>query len=549
MSTQAPLVSIAIQGGGARLAELLVALEVIQAAETTGEIRVASLAGTSAGAIAAAIYACGPGAVTKARAYLQERSPIAARKLLPNSRFGRGLAYWRVLRGQAACGDGKMEDELEKMFRHLTGIKADTLQFSHLDGNKRKLKVIASQVRSRQRFVFHGETQDLLQALSNSAAFPLVLRGYKSIKTNPYVDGGLCENLPAEVLSEPNQVNGNILAITFPSPAAENLPNNLRSYMMELFSTAINNSVVRTLSQLAQHQVLSILPGASTFSFETAFDPVANEARFKLIRLETSQWLARNIAAAATEAIVLPLSSSNRVALSLSADLCEWYHRAVAPIDRHNIKSTLIVTARSMNSLATDTLEKIQEFAPKTEPLPCVRVTLTKSERQALFRDIHPIQVQDPDGKPIDVKVLPMHDPARISDADPLGYAGHLVLFSKVLPPMSQADFEAGKSYKLRYVADIEEQMSPFRTSGKDHILFHNIKLAPYGRIEIALIYPQSVKFHHVATVDGRLATPISNARLKQFDPLVRPEYRICGWEADSCTATSALRIDITRTP
>jgi Patatin-like phospholipase len=50
-------VEIALQGGGARLYALLAAMKAVEDLETNGEIKVTKIDGTSAGAIAATIYA------------------------------------------------------------------------------------------------------------------------------------------------------------------------------------------------------------------------------------------------------------------------------------------------------------------------------------------------------------------------------------------------------------------------------------------------------------------------------------------------------------
>ena len=52
-------IQLAIQGGGAKITYLLAALESVQALERGGLLRVTRIAGTSAGAIAGALYAAG----------------------------------------------------------------------------------------------------------------------------------------------------------------------------------------------------------------------------------------------------------------------------------------------------------------------------------------------------------------------------------------------------------------------------------------------------------------------------------------------------------
>src|SRR6185436_6858220 len=52
-------IQLAIQGGGAKITSLLAALEAVQSLEREGLLRVTRIAGTSAGAIAGALYGAG----------------------------------------------------------------------------------------------------------------------------------------------------------------------------------------------------------------------------------------------------------------------------------------------------------------------------------------------------------------------------------------------------------------------------------------------------------------------------------------------------------
>ena len=90
-------IQLAIQGGGAKICDLLAAAEVVQELVAAGELQVTRVAGTSAGAIVACMIGAGKTATTfketlvrQGNSYLATIVPTnVAKAMLPNAQRGR----------------------------------------------------------------------------------------------------------------------------------------------------------------------------------------------------------------------------------------------------------------------------------------------------------------------------------------------------------------------------------------------------------------------------------------------------------------------------
>jgi predicted acylesterase/phospholipase RssA len=317
---------LAIQGGGARLADLIAALEIIQQYEKDGLIRITRICGASAGAIAGAILACGNNSAARARDYLHANAHLIAKQLLPDKRgiFSLGTIAWKLWRGQPICAEETIQGELRKLFEDLLGKPRAQLRFSSLP---KTLMAVTTDVDLREPKLLKDPKEDLVKALFDSSAFPLVLKGARQLN-HPFVDGGLCENLPSDNLVGEESKYGNVLAISFPDRPRSRLSLNTFAFIMELFSTAINNSIKRASAHLPTYAVLEIASDINIFDFSFAFDKNLRRADMELIKIKTKEWLEVNINA--NRGQVVPLFKDNPAAEAIMAEIFQCYE-AIPP--------------------------------------------------------------------------------------------------------------------------------------------------------------------------------------------------------------------------
>src|SRR3989442_9107102 len=193
-------VQLAFQGGGAKIVALLAAAEAVQELEKKSEVKVTRLAGTSAGAIVAALLAA-------------EVSIPAVRDRL-RSQYGQNLiakfpkkssltAVIQALQGKRFWNDAPLAEWLET---ELGAVR----QFSDL---KRKLFVYSANLEAGGAEV--QISSDLVTALLESAGLPFCFRTWRSGGQTINVDGGLCQNLPVDDLLADTS-HGRVLGFTFP---------------------------------------------------------------------------------------------------------------------------------------------------------------------------------------------------------------------------------------------------------------------------------------------------------------------------------------------
>jgi NTE family protein len=160
---------IALSGGGARG---FAHLGVLQALEELG-IEINEISGTSAGSIAATFYACG-------------HSPKEALELISKTNLFKII--WPAFSLSGLINMSKSEAVFRKFF-------ADD-SFSN---TKIPLKIVATNLNEGKKHVF--TSGPLIKAMMASSCIPFIFDPVK-IGNQAYIDGGIVNNLPSEVLRE-----------------------------------------------------------------------------------------------------------------------------------------------------------------------------------------------------------------------------------------------------------------------------------------------------------------------------------------------------------
>jgi predicted acylesterase/phospholipase RssA len=249
---------LALQGGGARIIHLIAALEAVE--QLKGQIEVTRIAGTSAGAIAGALFAAGiPMSTVKAemRAF---RSQLSEFPSPSKTDFFTRV----VLRGNALAKTTALKTLLTRLFDD-AGIS--TVGDIPDKKNGPVLKIVYADLYSGTPQAAR-ENDNIVTALLDSCAIPFYFRVWNQPR-GAFVDGGICENLAVADLRKDQEQYGPIVAISFNRSPIDD-PQGWLDYAKALLDTAIHNSVARALQDLGPEHVLPIATNVKTFDFERA---------------------------------------------------------------------------------------------------------------------------------------------------------------------------------------------------------------------------------------------------------------------------------------
>ncbi|MEO0438000.1 MAG: patatin-like phospholipase family protein [Pseudomonadota bacterium] len=225
-------IRVALQGGGAKLANLIAAADALQELEERGIVKITKVAGTSAGSIVACMLASG-----EPMSSFREKTVVAGKsviddfaKIRSKSLLGPLPNMWDLYFGTPLLKEEKLKLFLESLFGRESTLGDLTVPTC----------LIASDINSRGKWVFFRRAENLVASIATSCALPFAFRTYKDEES--LVDGGLVSNFPAEELIKDNPEQDSILGFSFKTREEEK-PDSLLSYLAVLASTAIEGNV------------------------------------------------------------------------------------------------------------------------------------------------------------------------------------------------------------------------------------------------------------------------------------------------------------------
>jgi predicted acylesterase/phospholipase RssA len=534
-----PRFQLALQGGGAGVVYILTALAIVQKYEADQKIEITGLAGTSAGAFAAAVYACGPGSVERAQSYLQANGLVLLQKTTSGRTPKPDLStLWKAYEGESLFSMNDFRSAVHQVLGAAFGGAEPPSTFKNLP--KSRVRIVATDLIYRGARVYERPEESVVEAVLNSAAFPVVFRGTNELKTNPTVDGGFCENLPAAFLQD---CEDPILAISFPCPPSAKAPDDLVSYCYELFEAAVHNSVVRARASLPAHATLYLEGSLATFDFKGAFtDSPERKSERTRIELDTISWLDTNIANYEKNSAV-PLYQLGSGADPISAELRDWYLAQHSNVECRISKATLVITANSLTPMDPFSGRRPRDCVTRTyciaplQPMSCFHIRIGASV--TLLMDTHHIEVWAPDGSPVKIRLLPTLDRAK-------GTRGALILFDQNLLPLA----DHNKPYKVQYRTETD-------LHSMDVSVKRNLDLMPsygmldegIGRLEVALYHPKSFELSAAAWLEvAERQTPLAaleGEALRSYEQEKPASFDVVAWGADRFVKGAGLTIDL----
>lgn len=310
-----PSIQVAFQGGGARFVEMLPIAHALADAHRDKTIQIKRVAGSSAGSICAALIASGAD-FRKARDFIVKDGLTSAQTMRRwSTNFGHGtwsdrarlaMALLLAQRGVPLLRTEILIGFLDDLFAKATTGHPMLIETINSKPGGIKLAITGSDLSRSQGALF--ESGNLIETIAHSSAIPFAFRTYTDVKTSPYVDGGLCENLPVERLLADEDSDGRIFCVSIVEQKGQEeqkdgkeqkdeeelkdeeekdqrgqryIPKNVKDYCLQLISASMNHNVERAKRLVGHSNVIEASTELKTFDFEGAVRKLANKEFYK----------------------------------------------------------------------------------------------------------------------------------------------------------------------------------------------------------------------------------------------------------------------------
>jgi len=523
-------IQLAVQGGGAKVCVLMAALQAVQELENDGKLHVTGLAGTSAGSIAASLYAAGHDLGDLRRRALENRETL--RKIIPRMSSRLSVA-WNMARRRPLWTQDDLRTLLDTLLH-----EQKVHSFSDLAKiTSKRLVVIGTDLTDGRSTFYSHPTQSIVNAVLDSCAIPFFFRGPLVNGDGVLVvDGGICENLPVDALEQDEKNEGMIVGITFRPRGAGRAPGDWLRFSKSLLDAAMDNSVRRAQRRLGSERLFEIDTDIDTLAFDRAldigfgdhYDEVYEAAMkfFGALAKDRDQTLTRPIPEEGWD-------TDSATTLQKHADIYAAQHRneKVAYDEAHVIVQVEALTAFVRGASGLEFPDRITyqlQFAPDQVPVFCHRVAVI-DENDKTFLQSFRREVRDRTGE-----VVPTIDlKARDSRT---GERGYLLFFETALRPGDPA-----APYELRYTHQIGDMMRPLATKGDDVFGLRLSRASgPTRRILLVAMIPDAFRVtigpaeHNATSNPGRILT---DAEMFRERIPVPAGYYALGWLGENVAA------------
>jgi predicted acylesterase/phospholipase RssA len=508
---------IAIQGGGAKIFSLLAAMQAVQEYQNAGKIKVTRIAGTSAGAFAGCLF----GAGIDLKGFREELRVGLAKRIISPFTAPSTYQYLALLWGTPLWSTTHLRSSLEDIFTRHT--KKPTLRIKDL---QLEVLVTHAKLNSRRRDV-HQPDDLVIDALLDSSGIPFCFRTWKGPHAN-IVDGGICENLPVEILAQRSQpADGSIVAISF-EPSLPTEPTNLAQFSMALLDTAIDSSMANARFRLGAESVLSLPQPVGTFEFEKALKDGLDVRYDEAMRL-TKEFL-DTIIDPNESAIGDPWSDQNIQNLLTLGEMFNMQHKSSTMKYR---KQRLEVTAYSLKDpTMRDQIDYSTQFDTVDNPIYCHSIALATTEHKTYINKSR-WRLYDPKNSPVKILHIPMKDPT----------APHLrallLFFVPILP--------AGTGPYTLIVKDfVKDVVAPLRTPPKyeDELAIKPRRTHDkIDKVEFVIHIPEEYEKATMLNKSGEnWGRAVDSPEVTKDQP---PGFRSLGWEGYDIDPSTRCAIDV----
>ena len=508
-------IQLAIQGGGAKITYLLAALESVQALEREGLLRVTRIAGTSAGAIAGALYAGGVDMRRARDAFESDRHALL--RAFPATGVVRGA--WKLLTRQPFWNAAPLRDWLRKLL-------AGRDRLGDLD---LPLIVVASDLSNMQPCVYAAPEEPLVSCIMDSAGIPFFFRTAPAEADGDYrvvVDGGICENLPAEELTNASEL-GEVAGITFAAARSRTRLTSFAAFTGALLETAMNAAVMRAQQELGANNFV-IRTAAGSFDFRRAFDAGLG-AEYRETRLLAEKFF-RDFAARSASPNVFPQRRLRDVTSALRA-MYEHQHERV----RFEVLSLrMIVTGASQaaaDRLGPDDIRHEIVFRASEAPIHCYRIKLTPAAAPELQKS--QCEVFDRDACSVAFDLVPIPDGS--DDA-----RDYLLFFRE---PIVAGDRRSPVTLRVR---DAVAGVLSLVSEGRDELLTCATRAdRPIPRVDIVVHLPEELSDTTIAAAPGSEGVRLSARELMSY--AAPAKFFTLGWKGENVPPNTTFGCHLVR--
>ena len=505
-------IQLAIQGGGAKITYLLAALEAVQALQREGVLRVTRIAGTSAGAIAGALFAAGVDMQRAHDAFEADRDALLRAFPPTGARF---RSAWCLLTRRPYWDAAPLR-------RLLARLLAPRQRLGDLEI---PLVIVASDLTNMQPCVYEDPFDPLISSLMDSAGIPFFFRtvpgagGYRVI-----VDGGVCENLPSDQLSYSAE-QGEVLGITFSASRCGAPLTGFLDFARALIETALNASVLRAQLELGPNNFV-IRAEAGSFDFRRAFEAGLG-AEYRETRLLAEDFFhqyaerSRNAVPHQGESHgdgeELPALRLHDVVTSLRS----MYRLQQEPMRFEFLSVRMEVTGASQSPTGRRAPDQVRHeivFRATRQPVNCYRIKLTSGASIRPHRT--QCEVFDRNFDPIAFDLVPITD-------DGAAEREYLLFFREPIVP---GDARAPVTLRVR---DTVEDALRLVSDGHDELLTRASRAdGPIGRVEIVVHLPEELGETVIAAAPGAGGMRMTPAELMRY--AAPAGFVTLGWKGDS---------------
>jgi predicted acylesterase/phospholipase RssA len=517
-------VQLVLQGGGAKLIALLAAMEAVEELEAQGRIAVTRLCGTSAGAIAACLFA--------ARVPMKE-----ARKSFESHFKGKIKDLFPIPSNKSFLYSTYKEKtiwETEPILKFLETIF----------GNKKLAElvvpaaVVVSDLSNARPLILSSwdkgeQGRRVADALLDSMALPFFFRIWRD--DGPVlVDGGISNNLPSSVLLdvdvshlslEERLQQGEIFGLTFPKEAAQPI-SGAKDFTVALIGTAIDTAADRERARLGGrlHEIRTSL---TTLDFEEALN--IPERDFQEIKSRAAEFFLRQADQSRKRWIHYDFWKENN--LPILQSLWQVYKGQHGSVENIRYKSCRNVwEARGLDHPEdTDRYETEVVFSVGKEPLYCQSIGV--AQEMATFLGQMEFEVFDDNSdEKIEYHALPARDPTAPQMRK---------LLFHYLPALPK---ESGP-YQLNFTESIKDSSKKLLLGEKDTFTYTTRRAdGPVESIELILLFPSNVKisWEWIGT---------AGEQIKRLKVSKEPAYNWLGWRAKNWPGNTKFGVSLWKQP
>ena len=511
-------IQLAIQGGGAKITFLLAALEAVQSLERERLLRVTRIAGTSAGASTCALYAAGVDMRRARDAFEADRDRLL--RAFPPMGFARGA--WKVITRQPFWNAAPLRHWLHE----LLGAR------ERIGDLEIPLIVVASDLTNMQPCIYASPNDPLVSSIMDSAGIPFFFRTAPATADANYrvvVDGGICENLPTEVLTDAPE-SGEIVGITFGVSRSPATLTSFADFTRALLETAMNASVLRAQQALGANNFV-IQTDAGSFDFSRAF-ATSLGAEYRETRLLAERFFREYVERASRPENPVPFPQ--RRLHDVTGALRMMYQRQHEQSRFEVLSVRMIVTGASQakpERRGPDDIRHEITFRASDAPIHCYRIKLTPAAAPDLQKS--QCEVFDRSSFPVAFDLVPIPD--YTDDAR------EYLLFFRT--PIVAGDPRSPITLRVRDAVAGVLRLVP---EGRDELLTCATRAdRAIPRIEIIAHLPEDLADTTLAAAPGPEGMPMSPFELMPF--AAPANFFTLGWKGENVPPNTMFGCNLVR--